>query len=736
MKIPRIRNGLGSNTIHLNSDKNEQFILKNCVKYLQRHFKRYPSFDNETLKIIVWTLWKEIEHIFKFLTDEMDKTQKIKFKEELYEIEYETDDYTDFISRIVKNMNSSRRNRFARQIINLLDNRHRCPGYRGKAEIEKNVSALKKMFNLTEQEVEFIVFLFILTVYENPQDFFVTYLACNKIVGRKYLTNILGLSKVELNGILSGTLKEIGFFEMDRFDLQVEDDFLGLFQNPSDQKYSQQFYLKIPPGTVPLDHYFISTDERNHILSLLEKKPKTSTHILLYGPPGTGKTSFVYSLADRLGIPGYEIVRDEANITRNRRAAILACLNMTDTGKGSLIVLDEADNLLNTKFSYFIRGETQDKGWLNELLEKPGTRMIWITNSIGGIEESVLRRFAFSLHFKPFNRRQRSQLWENILHRNKANKFFSPSDVKAFAKKHKVNAGVIDLAVKKSIEMYPGSKTKFQRTVELALEAHETLSNNGEKSINKDQVEKNYSLEGLNIKGDLASMMTQLENFDSFLRNSRTDQIMNMNLLFYGPPGTGKSELARYIAGQIDREIICKRISDLQSKYVGDGEKNIKRAFQEAEAEESILIIDEADSLLFNRERAERSWEISFTNEFLTQMERFRGILICTTNRLKDLDDASIRRFNQKIGFDQLLPEGNVIFYEKLIGDITNLPVDNKTRSALKSLKGLTPGDFKTVRDRFSFHPREELNHQILVHALKEEGRIKNAHKKNTKIGF
>ena len=213
MKIPFIRNGLGSNTIHLNSDKNEQFILKNCVKYLHRHFKRYPSFDNETLKIIVWTLWQEIELVFKFLTDELDKTQKGKFEEELSEIEYETDDYTDFISRIVKNMNSSRRNRFARQIINLLDNRYICPGYRGKAEIEKNVSALKRMFNLTEQEVEFIVFLFILTVYENPQDFFVTYLACNKIVGRKYLTNILGISKVELNDILTGTLKEIGFLK-------------------------------------------------------------------------------------------------------------------------------------------------------------------------------------------------------------------------------------------------------------------------------------------------------------------------------------------------------------------------------------------------------------------------------------------------------------------------------------------------------------------------------------------
>jgi SpoVK/Ycf46/Vps4 family AAA+-type ATPase len=71
----------------------------------------------------------------------------------------------------------------------------------------------------------------------------------------------------------------------------------------------------------------------------------------------------------------------------------------------------------------------------------------------------------------------------------------------------------------------------------------------------------------------------QLEAFDKHLRNTVTDTVMNMNLLFYGPPGTGKSELARYIGNRLDREIICKRISDLQSMWVGEGEKNIKRAF-------------------------------------------------------------------------------------------------------------------------------------------------------------
>ena len=83
----------------------------------------------------------------------------------------------------------------------------------------------------------------------------------------------------------------------------------------------------------------------------------------------------------------------------------------------------------------------------------------------------------------------------------------------------------------------------------------------------------------------------------------------------------------------------------------GDTEKNIRDGFEEAEREEAILIMDEVDSFLFSRDWAQRSYEVSFTNEFLTRMERYRGILICTTNRLTDLDQASIRRFQYKIGF-------------------------------------------------------------------------------------
>jgi hypothetical protein len=79
-------------------------------------------------------------------------------------------------------------------------------------------------------------------------------------------------------------------------------------------------------------------------------------------------------------------------------------------------------------------------------------------------------------------------------------------------------------------------------------------------------------------------------------------------------------------------------------------------------------------------------------------MESFEGIQIFTTNRLKDLDNASLRRFNHKVEFGYLKPDGNVIFYEKLIAPLVRRPLDSNMATALKGLTRLTPGDFKVVR--------------------------------------
>jgi AAA+ superfamily predicted ATPase len=178
-----------------------------------------------------------------------------------------------------------------------------------------------------------------------------------------------------------------------------------------------------------------------------------------------------------------------------------------------------------------------------------------------------------------------------------------------------------------------------------------------------------------------------------------------MCLLFYGPPGAGKTEMARHIGQRLAREIHFKRFSELQSKYVGEGERNIRHAFNRAQDQKTILVIDEVDSVLFSRSRARHSWEISFTNEFLTAMERFRGLLICTTNRIRDLDPAALRRFTHKVNFGYLCPNGNEIFFNKILAPLLRGSLTPALRQRLAAIKCLTPGDFKTVRDQYAFYP-------------------------------
>jgi len=66
-------------------------------------------------------------------------------------------------------------------------------------------------------------------------------------------------------------------------------------------------------------------------------------------------------------------------------------------------------------------------------------------------------------------------------------------------------------------------------------------------------------------------------------------------------PCTGKTEFASYLAKTLDRELMQKRASNLLSMWVGGTEKTIAEAFAQAEDSETILILDEADSLFLNR---------------------------------------------------------------------------------------------------------------------------------------
>jgi len=95
--------------------------------------------------------------------------------------------------------------------------------------------------------------------------------------------------------------------------------------------------------------------------------------------------------------------------------------------------------------------------------------------------------------------------------------------------------------------------------------------------------------------------------------------------------------------------VVSKRASDLLNAHVGDSEKAIARAFEEARDEGALLILDEVDSLLSDRRLAVRSWEVSQVNELLVQLEAHTLPVVATTNFMERLDPACLRRFTFKI---------------------------------------------------------------------------------------
>jgi SpoVK/Ycf46/Vps4 family AAA+-type ATPase len=76
-------------------------------------------------------------------------------------------------------------------------------------------------------------------------------------------------------------------------------------------------------------------------------------------------------------------------------------------------------------------------------------------------------------------------------------------------------------------------------------------------------------------------------------------------VLFYGPPGTGKTLLARALANSCSEHGEQQRVAffmrkgaDCLSRYVGEGEKQLRLLFEQAARyQPSIIFFDEIDGL-------------------------------------------------------------------------------------------------------------------------------------------
>ncbi len=548
-------------------------------------------------------------------------------------------------------------------------------------------------------------------------------------------------------------LRKYGILEED-LDIvhQISEFLTGLSEEP----LSNKFFRKYEGRPVDMDSHSTVSQHLGVIEKLIfNRGDKESVNILLYGVPGTGKTEFCRSLGHHMGKDVYEINTHEnderpyGSGNRFRFAALRACQHTISLEK-SIIVVDEADEMLNggsTASSLFMgQARNTEKDIVNDYLDNSPGVFFWITNHSRNIEESTRRRFDYSIEFRKFSTIQRIKLWQSCIRKHQLEEEFTDDEIAAFAKKYEITAGGIDVALKNYKRMVKsGGQSEKQKAkvdiIDTILKPHVSLMTGSRRRKELMEPVPFYSLEGLNIKGEIpiSESLDILKHFSGQLDDdgggSKGERINNMNLLMYGPPGTGKTEFAKFAAMEIGRPLLCKRGSDLLSMWVGGTEHNIREAFREAEEEGAILFIDEADGLIAERNNAQRSWEVTQVNELLSNMEDFKGILICATNFKKNLDTASIRRFNIKIEFDYLDSKGKRLFFDKLLGDLSGKKLDEKDAVSLEKIDNLAPGDFKVVRQKYSFMPREKVSNISLITSLQSEVSSKNG-VKTGRIGF
>ena len=134
----------------------------------------------------------------------------------------------------------------------------------------------------------------------------------------------------------------------------------------------------------------------------------------------------------------------------------------------------------------------------------------------------------------------------------------------------------------------------------------------------------------------------------------RVDYGRALSALFSGPPGTGKTMIAGLIAKELGLELFRVDLSRVVSKWVGETEKNLGLAFDEAKNAHAILLFDEADALFGKRtevKSANDRYSNLETNYLLQRIEAFEGIVLLTTNREPQIDEAFRRRLRFHIDF-------------------------------------------------------------------------------------
>ncbi len=603
--------------------------------------------------------------------------------------------------------------------------------------VESRFAELRRLLKLSDIEAELL-----LLTYVHDQTCFCWPVAVSDRDKPLYYAMALDRSYTEVRRALSprGTLLKFGLLD-DDYDF-CRRTLEGFMDGTSDEPFMRRFYCKADEQTaLPWSFYGELAARDGEILKHMLSASKGPCNILLYGAPGTGKTSFAHSLARELGRTAFEIRQgdeDGRNMEAGARMVGIRMCSNNESPAESLMIIDEADEFLrggmggDNPFAFLLgRDRSTEKGVVNSLLDDMQIPAVWISNvPANGIDEAVRRRFDYSICFERLNHAQRVAIWRNQVAKHKLGRLVTEDKIESYAARYETSAGGISTVLANVKRMNP-AKNKVDELVASLMKPHCKLMGIGE--ANRFLPARDYSLEGLGISGNVkpAQMVTAVRNYlDADYCAGDADK-PRMNVLLYGPPGTGKTEFVKFLGKELDRKVLVVKGSDILSKWVGENEQNIARAFRRAASEHAILFFDEVDGLLQDRSGARQNWEVTQVNELLQQMENFDGVMIAATNLSERLDPATMRRFTFKLKFDYLDDEGKRLFFERMFRST----LSDAEFAELRAIRNLAPGDFRTVRQE-QYYLGETVGNGDRIAALKNESALKGDKRSAGAIGF
>lgn len=185
---------------------------------------------------------------------------------------------------------------------------------------------------------------------------------------------------------------------------------------------------------------------------------------------------------------------------------------------------------------------------------------------------------------------------------------------------------------------------------------------------------------------------------------------------------------AEAVAKYLGKKLYSINYSELESKYVGQTPKNIKKAFERAKKEDAVLVFDEADSFLGKRLTnisQSADYGVNITRSvMLLELEKFEGVVIFTTNLMENYDEAFKRRILASIQFKLPDEEGRKAIFASNLPATLPVSEDVTPEKLADKFKNVSGADIKDIIFVAAINAIEKRNKMIGTIEEIEKNRI------------